>query len=59
MNETPRAGERLRIAINSDPTLCTPGETVTIVRVERTKGGVYLDVDGRRDLRRFFWEEQR
>jgi len=55
MKNVPRAGEQLRISINSDATLCNPGETVTVMKVEPAPGGFYLHVDGRRELRRFFW----
>jgi hypothetical protein len=55
----PRIGEQLRITEDSDAALCTPGETVTVVQVETNHRGTFVYVDGRRDFRRFLWEETR
>lgn len=57
MNETPQAGDRLRITDDSDTSLCTPGEVVTVTKVETYRGGIYIYVDGRREFRRFFWSK--
>lgn len=57
IKSVPQVGDQLRITQNSDPSLCTPGETVTVVKVETYRGGIYLHVDGRREFRRFYWSE--
>lgn len=57
MSTLPQVGDQLRITNDSDPALCTPGEVVTIVKMEFVHGNVYVYVDGRRDIRRFLWSK--
>jgi hypothetical protein len=53
---SPQVGEPLLISEDSDPELCTPGETVTVMQVEQDVfGRLFVLVDGRKDFRRFLW----
>jgi hypothetical protein len=51
----PHIGEQLRISDDSDASLVTPGEVVTVVQVEYRPQGTFVSVDGRRQFRQFLW----